>query len=101
MFQVSLEVISSGSEAREWWKNGGVQQGRESDAPSPSSLGNSETAAPRRSTRNNGANQVDYKKFFQRGKAATVKTNSSIPVNSPHSEVSCILFDYVLNHVEQ
>ena len=71
-----------------------------SDAPPPSTLDDLETAAPRRSTRN-GANQVDYKKFFQKGKAAAVKTNSSVPLNSPHSEASRILFDYALNHSEE
>ena len=71
-----------------------------SDAPLSPSLEDSEIAAPRRSARS-GANQVDYKKFFQKGKAAAVKTNSSVPLNSPHSEASRVLFDYALNHPEE
>lgn len=71
-----------------------------SDAPPSSTQEDPETAAPRRSTRS-GANQVDYKKFFQRGKAAAVKTNSSVPLSSPHSEASRVLFDYALNHSEE
>lgn len=48
-----------------------------------------------------GANQVDYKKYFQRGKATTTKTNLSVPIGSPYSKASQILFDYALNQPEQ
>ncbi len=44
-----------------------------------------------------GANQVDYKKYFQKGKAAKTKTNSSVPNASPHSEGIRVLFDYALS----
>ena len=67
-----------------------------SNASSPSILEDSETAAPQRSTRN-GENQVYYKKFFQRGKAADVKTNSSVLLNYLPSKANRILFDYSLN----
>ena len=56
--------------------------------------------APCRSART-GANQVDYKKYFQKRKAATTKTNSSVPIVSPHSEASRILFDYALSQPEK
>lgn len=67
-----------------------------SNAPLSLSLGDFETAAPQRSTCN-AANPVDYKKFFQ-GKAAAVKTNSSVLLNSSHSEASRMLFNYTLSH---
>ncbi len=44
-----------------------------------------------------GANHVDYKKYFEKRKAATTKTNSSVPIASPHLEARCILFDYALS----
>lgn len=44
-----------------------------------------------------GANQVDYKKYFQKNKAAIAKINLSISIGSPYSEFSCILFDFTLN----
>ena len=68
-----------------------------SDAP----LSNREEQnAPRRSAHTR-ANQVNYKKYFQKSKAATAKTNLSVPISSPHSELSCILFDYALNQHEK
>lgn len=68
-----------------------------SDTLSPSTLENPETAAPRRFTRS-GANQVNYKKFFQRRKAAAIKTNSLVQLNLSNFKTSHILFDYALNH---
>lgn len=68
------------------------------DAPSPSTLEDSEIAALQRSTYVR-SNQFDYKKFFQKEKVAAVKTNSSIPLNFLHSKASCILFDQTLNYL--
>ncbi len=55
---------------------------------------------PRRSART-GANQVVYKKYFQKKKAATTKTNSSVQIASLHSEASRILFDHALSLPEK
>ena len=51
-------------------------------------------STPRRSART-GANQVCYKKYFQKRKTAATKTNS------PHSETSRILFDYIFSQPEK
>ena len=64
-----------------------------SDAPLSDRDDDREQSAPRRT----GASQVDYRKCFQKGKAAKTKTNSSVPIGSPHSEASRILFDHALS----
>ncbi len=71
-----------------------------SDAPLSEKNDDSGHGVPRQSACT-GANQVDYKKYFQKKKAATTKTNSSVPIASPHSEASRILFDYALSQPEK
>ncbi len=71
-----------------------------SDAPLSEKDDDSRHSAPRQSART-GANQVDYKKYFQKRKAAKTKTNSSVPIVFPHSEASRILFDYALSQPEK
>lgn len=71
-----------------------------SDAPSLFILKDLEIAIPQKSTYNK-ANQVEYKKFFQREKAAAIKTNTFVLFNSPHFKANCILFDYALNYSEK
>ena len=71
-----------------------------SDAPLSEKDDDSGHGAPCRSACT-GANQVDYKKYFQKKKAATTKTNSSVPIASPNSEASRILFDYALSQPEK
>lgn len=51
---------------------------------------------PKRSA-HTGGNQVDYKRYFQKNKAAIAKINLSVSIGSPYSELSCILFDFTLN----
>lgn len=68
-----------------------------SDAPLFSTLKDSEITDPQRFTCSR-ANQVDYKKFFQKEKADAVKTNPLVPLSSLYSKANRIFFDYVLNH---
>ncbi len=69
-----------------------------SNAPSPSILEDSETSASQRSMRN-GVNQVDYKKFLKRGKAAAVKTNSSVLLNIyiPKPTAFCLTIHWTIH----
>lgn len=71
-----------------------------SDASFFSTLDDLKTATPQNSTYNR-ANQVDYKKFFQKKNIAAVKTNFSILLNFSHSKASYILFNYALNYLKE
>lgn len=72
----------------------------ESDLSDALSSDKEQQTAPRQSA-HTGANQFDYKKYFQNSKAATAKTNLSVLIGSPHSKASHILFDYALNQPEK
>lgn len=72
-----------------------------SNTPPSFHLNNLEIAAFQRSIYNR-ADQIDYKKFFQkRIKMTIIKKHSSVSLNTSHSKANYILFDYILNYLEK
>ena len=68
--------------------------------PPPSPKESPVPQSQRRSARLETKPTPDYY-GISRGKISTVKTNSSVPLNSPHSKASQALYDYALSHIDK